>query len=91
MSVDPPEASKRLKTRLKSRFTFLSDPEGELLDGLGIRHREGRNDGEDIAYPTAMLVGADGTVRWIFHSGTSRERARAEAIFAAIDALPDRG
>ena len=60
MSVDPPAVSRRLKQRLESRFTFLADPEGVLLDGLGIRHRGGRNDGVDIAYPTAVLVDAGG-------------------------------
>ena len=39
MSVDPPETSKRLKKRLKSSFTFLSDTEGGLLDALNIRVR----------------------------------------------------
>ncbi len=87
MSVDPPAVSRRLKERLKSRFTFIADQEGVLLDGLGIRHRGGRNDGADIAYPTAVLVDADGVVRWIFHSDTYRERARAEEIFAAIAKL----
>lgn len=91
MSVDPPEVSRRLKARLASRFTFLSDPEGALLDTLGIRHRGGRNDGEDIAYPTAVLVDGDGVVRWIFHSGNTRERARADEIFAAIEELPAGG
>ena len=87
MSVDPPAASRRLRERLRSRFTFLADPEGALLDGLGIRHRGGRNDGVDIAFPTAVLVDADGVVRWIFQSASYRERARAEEIFAAIAEL----
>lgn len=89
MSVDPPAASRRLKERLKSRVTFLADPEGVLLDGIGIRHRGGRDDGADIAYPTAMLVDAGGVVRWIFQSDTYLERARAEEIFAAIAELPE--
>ena len=87
MSVDPPAASRRLRDRLNSRFTFLADQEGVLLDELGIRHRGGRNDGVDIAFPTAVLVDADGVLRWIFQSGTYRERARSEEIFAAIEAL----
>jgi len=87
VSVDPPAVSRRLKDRLNSRFTFLADPEGVLLDGLGIRHREGRNDGADIAYPTAVLVDADGIVRWIFHADNYRERASPEEVFAAIATL----
>jgi peroxiredoxin len=84
--VDPPDVSKRLRDRLSVRFTFLSDPAGELLDELGIRHREGR-DGTDIAYPTAVLVDADGLVRWIYQSDTYRQRARPEEVLAAIAAL----
>jgi peroxiredoxin len=87
VSVDPPAASRRLRDRLDARFTFLADQEGVLLDRLGIRHRGGRNDGVDIAYPTAVLVDADGVVRWVFQSDTYRERARAEEIFAAIEKL----
>lgn len=89
MSVDPPAASRRLRDHLGVHFTFLADQEGVLLDGLGIRHRRGRNDGVDIAYPTAVLVDGGGVVRWTFRSDTYRERARSEEIFAAIEALPD--
>ena len=87
MSVDPPEVARRLKNRIRSRFTFLSDPDGALLDTLGIRHRGGRNDGADIAFPTAVLVDTTGTVRWTFQSDTFRERARPEEVFAALGAL----
>jgi peroxiredoxin len=86
VSVDPPEASKRLRERLRSDFTFLSDPHGELLDQLGILHRGG-HDGTDIAYPTAVLVDERGTIRWVFVSGAARVRASPEAIFAALSAL----
>ena len=87
MSVDPPETSRRLKEHLESRFTFLADEQGVLLDELGIRHDAGRDDGKDIAYPTAVLVDTEGIVSWIFQSSSARERARAEEIFEAIDAL----
>ena len=87
MSVDPPDVSKRLKDRLNVGFTFLSDPQGVLLDALGIRHRGARQDGEDIAFPTAVLVDDAGVVRWTYQSDTYRQRAQPETIFAAIDGL----
>jgi peroxiredoxin len=87
VSVDPPETSRRLRERLQSRFSFLSDSQGVLLDALGIRHRNAR-EGRDIAFPTAVLVDADGIVRWTFQSDTYRQRARPEDVFAAIAALP---
>ena len=88
MSIDPPEVSKRLRQELKSRFTFLSDTEGVLLDALGIRHRSPTGERSDMAFPTAVLVDATGTVRWTFQSDTYRERARPEDVFAALAALP---
>ncbi len=88
MSVDPPEVSARLRQRLEADFSFLSDPDGELLDALGIRHRSPRG---DIAFPTAILVDEKGVVRWTFQSDTYRERAHPDEIFRAIDGLDGRG
>ncbi len=90
VSVDPPEVSARLKQRLEADFTFLSDPEGVLLDALGIRHRTGSDRG-DIAFPAAILVDERGIVRWSFQSDTFRERARPDEIFRAIAALDEPG
>ena len=87
MSVDSPETSRRLRDRLKARFTFLSDPEGELLDILNIRHRGGRWDGADIAFPATILVDETGTIRWTYQSDTYRQRANPEAVFAAIQEM----
>ena len=86
MSVDPPELSKGLKERLDSELTFLCDIDGVLLDALNIRHQNG-SPGGDIAYPTAILVDAQGIVRWTFESETYRERAEPEEIFQAIERL----
>jgi peroxiredoxin len=86
VSVDPPETSKRLKQRLESDFTFLSDSEGTLLDALGIRHRDGVP-GRDLAFPTAILVDSKGVVRWTYESDTPRQRAHPDEIFRAIAQL----
>ncbi len=58
-----------------------------LLDSLNIRHRGGRRDGADMAFPTAILVDGDGIVRWTFQSDTYRERARPEDVFRALEQL----
>jgi len=89
VSVDPPESSEALRQRLECDFRFLSDANGEVLDLLGIRHREGRMDGGDIAYPSQILVDKDGIVRWTFNSENYRVRATPDEIFAAIDQLPN--
>ncbi len=76
-----------MKRRLQADFTFLSDERGVLIDALAIRHRGGRVDGADIAFPTAILVDANGIVRWTFQSDTYRERARPDDVFAALEQL----
>ena len=86
VSVDSSEVSRRLRDRLGVRITFLADTEGELLDALGIRHRDAPGHG-DIAYPASMLVDEDGVVRWQFRSPGFRERAHPDDVFAAIEAL----
>ena len=83
VSVDPPETSAALRQRLGLPFTFLSDPDGEVLDRLAIRHRSA-HDGRDIAYPAQVLVDRDGIVRWTFSSDSIRRRARPADALAAI-------
>lgn len=90
MSVDPPDVSRRLRDKLAVRFTFLSDPQGQLLDALGIRHREGVP-GRDIAFPTSILVDESGAIRWTYQSDTYRQRARPEEVFAALERFAPRG
>jgi peroxiredoxin len=88
VSVDPPEVSEALRRRLNIDFTFLSDPNGIVLDALNIRHRNGRmEDGGDIAFPTQVLVDRDGVVRWTYASESIRVRARPEDVFAEIARL----
>jgi peroxiredoxin len=86
VSVDPPETSKGLKQRLNSNFTFLSDSDGVLLDALNIRHRDSPGKG-DIAFPTSVLVDANGIVRWTYETDNYRTRARPEEVLRAIGDL----
>jgi len=95
VSVDPPEASERLRRRLGLEIRFLSDPDGTLLDPLRIRHRGGRpgflppadgKAGPDIFLPTTFLVDADGVIRWIYRPDTYRVRASPSEVLDAIDA-----
>ena len=88
VSVDPPEVSEALRRRLNIDFTFLSDPDGIVLDALNIRHRGARmQDGGDIAFPTQVLVDREGIVRWTYASEFYRVRARPEDVFAQIERL----
>ena len=58
-----------------------------MLDLLDIRERGGRGDGADIAYPSQVLVDADGIVRWTYASDYFRVRADPRDVMAAIASL----
>jgi peroxiredoxin len=87
ISVDTPEDSRRLRKRLGADFTFLSDPDGKVLDLFKIRHHQPNPKNRDIAMPTSILVDRDGIIRWIYQAGDYRVRARPEEVFRAIDRL----
>jgi peroxiredoxin len=89
VSVDRPEEQAPLERRLGGRVTFLSDGSGKLLDAIGVRHPDGvpwydrlllgaRR--QDIAYPTSLVVGKDGRIRWIRRSARVDERPPVDEL-----------
>lgn len=64
----------------------MSDPDGQLLDELQIRHLSA-HEGKDIAYPTQVLVDEHGRIAWIYVSHSARTRADPRSVLRAIDAL----
>lgn len=67
-------------------ITFLSDPEGRLLDLLGMRHEGAGPDGRDIAQSASFLFEPDGTLLWHHATPNYRVRPKPETILAAYDA-----
>jgi len=70
-----------------AEYTFLSDPEGRLLDFFGVRHRGAGMDGGDIAQSASFLIDAAGRVAWLRVADSYRVRPRLEEILAAADKL----
>ena len=71
-------------------ISFLSDPEGRLLDLLGLRHEGVGPGGLDIAQSASFLFDADGTLLWHQLAPNYRVRPEPDAILAAYDAASDR-
>lgn len=97
ISVDPPETSAALRDRLGGKIEFVSDQSGVLLDGLGVRDRDGLpgafangRASRDIFLPTTFLLDEQHRVRWVYRPDTYRVRATPDEILAAIDALGPR-
>jgi thioredoxin-dependent peroxiredoxin len=62
ISVDPPEASRRLVEKKELPFPILSDTERKVIQSYGLVHPHGGMHGEDIAIPAQILVGRDGKI-----------------------------
>ena len=88
ISVDKPEESRDLMRKAGYSFTFLSDPNAEVIRRYDILHKGAGEHGRDIARPAEFLVDRGGVVRWRNLTEDFRVRARPEAMVAAAKALP---
>jgi len=82
ISVDPPEASRRLKEELHLPFPLLSDVDGRVIALYALTHSAG-NDGKDISRPAEYLLDENGVIRWAAFSETVNARTHPEAILEA--------
>jgi len=87
ISVDPVETTREHATKMGFTYTFLSDPEAEVIRRYDLLHAGGGQQG-DIARPAEFLVDPSGTVRWLDLTEDYWVRARPETVLAAFDRLP---
>lgn len=87
ISVDSPETSRDLCQKAGYTYTFLSDPNADIIKANGLLHRGQGIDGHDIARPAELLVDSTGTVRWVNLTEDLRIRARPEQMIEAAKAL----
>lgn len=87
ISVDTPEESAVLCRKAGYTFTFLSDPNAEVIRRYDLLHRGGGVDGKDIARPAEFLLDSAGAVRWMNLTEDYRVRATPEEMLKAAKAL----
>lgn len=82
ISVDAPEVSANLRRKAGFTFTFLSDPNLDVIRRYDLLHAAAGPDGHDIARPAEFLVDRSGTVRWENFTEDIRVRPRAQEVLA---------
>lgn len=87
ISVDTPQVSADLRKRAGYTFTFLSDPNTEVIRRYSLLHRGGGPDKTNIARPAEFLVDRSGVVRWTNFTEDIRVRARADEMLAAAQLI----
>lgn len=80
ISVDRPEVTRDLMQKAGYTFTFLSDPNTEVIRRYDLVHAGAGENGHDIARPAEFLVDTTGTVRWVNLTENYWIRARPEDI-----------
>jgi peroxiredoxin len=84
ISVDAPEVSAELCRKARYTFTFLSDPNAEVIRHYDLLHAGAGVNGQDIARPAEFLLDSSGVVRWVNLTEDFRIRATpAEMLRAA--------
>jgi peroxiredoxin len=87
ISVDPSETSRDLSRKAGYTFTFLSDPNADVIRRYSLLHVGGGPGGHDISRPAELLVDSTGTVRWANFTEDIRVRARSEEMLAAAKTI----
>jgi len=89
ISVDPPDVSKSFKQRRGFTFTFLSDPNSEVIRRYDLLHVGGGPEKQDISRPAEFLLDSSGTVRWMNFTEDIRVRARADEMLSVAKEIND--
>ena len=87
ISVDSPEESHELCRKAGYTFTFLSDPNAEVIRRYDVLHPGAGANGHEIARPAEFLLDSSGVVRWVNLTDDFRVRARPEQILEAAGKL----
>ncbi len=80
ISVDSAEVSRDLMQKAGYTFTFLSDPNADVIRRYDLVHAGAGENGRDIARPAEFLVDTTGTVRWLNLTENYWVRARPAEI-----------
>jgi peroxiredoxin len=87
ISVDAPEVSRDMREQAGYTYTFLSDPQAEVIRRYDLVHTGAGGVGHDIARPAEFLIDSSGTVRWVNLTENYWVRARPEQFIEAAKAL----
>ena len=80
ISVDTPQLSHTLMQQAGYTFTFLSDPNVEVIRRYDLVHAGAGENGNDIARPAEFLIDSSGVVRWVNLTENYMVRARVEKM-----------
>jgi len=62
----------------------VADEELRMISAFGVRHEGGGPDGADIAYPTLVLVDAEGQLLWSHRAIRNTDRLSVDTLIEEV-------
>ena len=87
ISPDSNERSQQLADRLKVGYRFLADTDLAVTRQLGLIHRGGGADGQDVPRPGTIVIDRQGIVRWTFFANNVQVRPDPREVLSAVRGL----
>jgi peroxiredoxin len=87
ITVDTPEINRRHRQKMGFTYTFLSDPNAEVIRRYDLLHRGAGPKSTDIPRPAEFLIDSAGIIRWRNLTESIGVRARPEQVFQAFDEM----
>ena len=87
VSVDPAEVTRKHAAKQGYSFTFLSDPNAEVIRRYDLFHAGGGTDGGDISRSAEFLLDASGIVRWANVTQGEKARPTGAQLVKALEQL----
>jgi peroxiredoxin len=85
ISVDPVDITQRHCKKLGFTYTFLADPNAEVIRAYDLLHPGGASNHKDnIARPAEFLIDATGTIRWANLTESLSVRARPDQVLNVL-------
>ena len=89
ISVDTPDKTRKYMVQEAGYpFTFLSDPNLEVIRRYDLIHAKEIASGRDISRPAEFLLDSSGTIRWRMVTENFFVIAQPEQVLEAAKALP---
>jgi peroxiredoxin len=85
--VDSVEINQSHTRKLGFTYSFLSDPQAQVIRRYDLLHEHGGPGGADISRPGEFLVDATGRVRWVNLTENLSVRTRPEQVLKAFDEI----
>ena len=87
ISVDPSDVTRHFINKKGYSFTFLSDPNAEVIRRYDLLHAKAGPDEQDVARPAEFLLDSGGTVRWVNLTESYWVRATPRQMLQAANAV----